>query len=77
MGRCYFGDRRGSVTVGTVDCLPSPRIIGNEMIAAGPAFEENVGHLLTSASRVYDSMATKESRKSSFRRWDWNNGSPG
>jgi hypothetical protein len=34
------------------------------MSAAEPAFEENVGHRLTSAGRVYGPMATKQSKKS-------------
>jgi hypothetical protein len=65
MRRRYFGDRRGAVAVRTVDWLPSSHIIGNEIVTASLTFEKNVGHLLNSVKRVYDPVASRESRKSS------------
>jgi hypothetical protein len=63
VGKPNFGDDHNFFTVRADDLKTHPNIIGNQMFAAPPAFEEDVGHLPASVGRVYGSMATKESRK--------------
>jgi len=53
VGKPNLGDDHNFFTVRADDLKTHPNIIGNQMFAAPPAFEENVGHLLASGANLY------------------------
>jgi hypothetical protein len=54
VGKLDFGDDHNFFTVRAGDLKTHPGLINDQMLPAPPAFEENVGHRLTSAGSLYD-----------------------